>query len=125
MKRVIPDNRVESLELLSKDIVSTQQIREHDIVVVDSYSAVGLLTNEPTGNWFVTDILNGCNLWAGSHSPTIHRTLNVFGNSSSHNIWKFDDKQEFVRWLAKRILNINLDKKPRQRDSKGRFIRSL
>lgn len=125
MKRVIPDNQVGTIDLLSKDIISTRQVRENDIVVVDGYSAIGLLTKDPTGEWFVTDILKGYNLWAGSHSRTIHETLNIFGNDHSKRIYKFEDKQEFVKWLAKRVLGINLEKKPRKRDSKGRFVRSF
>ena len=121
MKIIIPDGRTDfSIE---ENIISVKHININKIIVVDQHhDAIGILTETPGHQWFVTDLLTSYNCWPTSYSPTARETLNIFRWPHT-DILQFDSSAEFVRWLAKR-LNVSMKETlPRKRDSKGRFCK--
>ncbi len=100
MKIIVPDGR--SNFDLTPNTISVKFVNTTKIIVVDQdHEAVGILTKAPSGNWFVTDILNAQNIWP-MFRPTPIEMLNLFYDP--HNkILQFDNKVEFVAWLSDRI----------------------
>jgi len=123
MKIIIPDGRTDfSIE---ENIISVKHININKIIVVDQHhDAIGILTETPGHQWFVTDLLKPDNCWPTSYRPTAREALNIFRlQLLSSDILQFDSSAEFVRWLAKR-LNVSMKETlPRKRDSKGRFCK--
>ena len=90
----LPVNAIGIQQLDKRDIVATW----HDIAEV-----IGLLVMDPTGKWFVTDLLNGYNHYPNSHRNSIEECLGAFGRHIK--IFKFDTELEFAEWLNDHIRN--------------------
>jgi len=121
MKIIIPDGRTDFP--IEENTISIKHMNTYKIIVVDQhYGAIGILTETPGHQWFVTDLLKPGNCWPTSYKPTARECLDIFVLSTT-DILQFDSTQEFVRWLAKR-LNVSMkDTLPCKRDSKGRFCK--
>jgi hypothetical protein len=102
MKRVITTEG-ERPYLLDDKVTSTGLISSNDLVVVDNPFGIGILCKQPLEKmYFVKDIFNTSNHWPSSIKPTIKECLDVF-YGDFNNIWKFENRKEFVDWLQNRI----------------------
>ena len=101
MKTVIPNTRRYSDEL-NNNIIPVSMIDVRKIIVIDQgRSALGIVTKLPSDEYGVIDLYRCDNFWGRAVSTSIIEVIDMF-NSSENHIYQFDDRQEFIRWVANR-----------------------
>lgn len=103
MKTVIPNTRNQRHNVrLSNDIIPVSLVDVRKIIVIDqSESSLGIVTELPSGEYGVIDLYMCNNLWASAVSRSIVEVIDMFHHSGNH-IYQFDDRREFIKWMATR-----------------------
>lgn len=85
-------------------IISADDIDPEKIVLLDQGTRIyGLLTKDPVGKWFFTDMFNSRNNWPGVHDEDPRAVVRKFAESKSTTIYQFDTKAEFIEWLNENV----------------------
>ena len=102
MKTVIPNTRNQRLVRLSNDIIPVSLVDVRKIIVIDQgRSSLGIVTKLPSGKYGVIDLYMCNNLWASAVSRSIVEVIDMFHHPGNH-IYQFDDRREFIKWMATR-----------------------
>ena len=83
--------------------VSVNDMDEEKIVMMKRDGTFALLTKDPSGQWFFTDMLKGGNVWPVVYHTDPRAVVKEFVENGFNKVYQFDTNGDFINWLCDNV----------------------